>query len=69
MVATREIAAGERLAVIPRSALLSCSGGSMSDVVASDSRLQQQLSGLSSWLPLLITLMAEQGRGVSRAGG
>lgn len=65
VVATDRIAAGEELAVIPRSALLTASTGVATSAIASDSELLDQLEGNSSWVPLLLTLIAEYAQKVS----
>lgn len=59
VVALGDIAEGERLALIPRVALLNCSNSCVHKVVKGDKLFQTQLPEMSSWVPLLIALLAE----------
>lgn len=57
VVAKDDITKGECVALIPRSALLSCATSSIADKVLEDKELMKACS--SSWPPLLLALAAE----------
>ena len=59
MVARGDIASGERLALIPREALLTCANSRVSEAVDRDREFQKQLPAMSSWVPLLLAMLAE----------
>ena len=66
VVATEEIAEGEMIAYIPRAALLTCANSAavrrrllQDDVIAED------LDNVSSWVPLLVAMLAEYGQEVT----
>ena len=59
MVATEDILSGEELACIPRSSLLCARNSGLATVMERDKTLMKQLAEVSSWVPLLITLMYE----------
>jgi len=59
VVALEDIAEGECLALIPRAALLNCSNSCVYPVVERDKQFQTQLPEMNSWVPLLISLLAE----------
>ena len=63
VIAKGNISKGECVAVIPRSALLSCENSPIRDTVLE----YQKLNGedVSSWVPLLLALAAEYSSGVS----
>ena len=64
MIARRPIAEGTCLAKIPRTAVLSCSNSKLRDIIKCDKQFCTQLPQLTSWLPLILTLLYEQGREV-----
>ena len=68
VVALGDIAEGECLALIPRAALLNCSNSCVHKVVKRDKVFQTQLPELSSWVPLLIALLAEYSQKVHNEG-
>ena len=68
VVALGDIAEGECLALIPRAALLNCSNSRVHKVVKRDKVFQTQLPELSSWVPLLIALLAEYSQKVHNEG-
>ena len=59
VIATGDIASGERLALIPREALLTCANSRVKVAVGRDREFQKQLPGTSSWVPLLVAMLAE----------
>lgn len=59
VVATGDIASGERLALIPRAALLTCTNSRVKEAVDGDREFQKQLPNISSWVPLLVAMLAE----------
>ena len=61
MIATNEIPAGERLATIPRSCVLTASASCAGAVIRNDSKVSELLEeGLNPWIPLILALLAEQ---------
>lgn len=60
MIARRPIAEGTCLAKIPRTALLCCSNSNLEKVIKCDEELYPQLPQVTSWLPLILTLLYEQ---------
>lgn len=57
MIAKELISEGDCVAIIPRSALLSCANSDIKDLVKEDKELSKL--GPSSWVPLLLTLASE----------
>ena len=64
MVARRSIAEGTCLAKIPRTAVLSCTNSELHKIIKCDKKISTQLPQLTSWLPLILTLLYEQDRKV-----
>ena len=63
VIATGNIAAGERLATIPRSSVLTASTGHAGAIIRNDGKISELLEeGLSPWIPLILALMAEQNK-------
>ncbi|XP_065910057.1 N-lysine methyltransferase setd6-like [Dysidea avara] len=60
MIARRPITEGTWLAKIPRTAVLCCSNSKLSRTLQYDSDLCPQLPELTSWLPLILSLLYEQ---------
>ena len=62
MVATEEIREGEMVACIPRSALLTCSNSTaVRRRLMRDDITAERLDNMSSWVPLLLAMLAEHG--------
>ena len=59
MVATEDVHSGEELAHIPQCSLLCARNSDLSATMEKDKKLMRQLEGVSSWVPLLITLVYE----------
>lgn len=59
MVATEDISSGEELAHIPRCSLLCARNSDLAATMERDKKLMKQLVRVSSWVPLLITLVYE----------
>ena len=60
MVAEGAIGEGERLALIPHAAVISCANSArVLGLVREDARLRGQLARCSSWVPLLLALLGE----------
>ena len=57
VIAEAAISEGECVALIPRTALLSCANSSIKPLVLEDKKLNQECT--SSWVPLLLSLAAE----------
>jgi len=66
MVAKRPIAEGTCLAKIPRTAVLCCSNNRLHKIIKSDEELYSQLPHLTTWLPLILTLLYEQDKKVEK---
>jgi len=64
MIARRPIAEGTCLAKIPRTAVLSCCNSKLHEIIKCDGEFCAQLPQLTSWLPLILTLLYEQDRKV-----
>jgi len=64
MVARRPITEGTWLAKIPRTAVLCCGNSRMCGTLKCDGDLYPQLSELTSWLPLILSLLYEQDKKV-----
>lgn len=64
MIARKPIAEGTCLAKIPRAAILCCSNSELHEIIKSDDELYSQLPQLTSWLPLILTLLYEQDKKV-----
>ena len=60
MIARKPIAEGTCLAKIPRSAVLCCRNSKLHKIIKCDEELFSQLPQLTSWLPLILTLLYEQ---------
>lgn len=67
MVARRSIAEGTCLAKIPRTAVLSCTNSELHEIIKCDKNISTRLPQLTSWLPLILTLLYEQDRKVSNS--
>lgn len=62
VVATEEIGEGERVAHIPRSALLTCANSqAVRRRLLRDDVTAERLDSMSSWVPLLLAMLAEYG--------
>lgn len=59
MVATEDVHSGEELAHIPQRSLLCARNSDLAATMEKDKKLMKQLAGVSSWVPLLITLVYE----------
>lgn len=59
MVATEDVQSGEELAHIPQSSLLCARNSDLAATMEKDKKLMKQLAEVSSWVPLLITLVYE----------
>lgn len=64
MIARSPIAEGTCLAKIPRSAVLCCGNSKLHEIIKCDEELYSQLPELTSWLPLILTLLYEQDKKV-----
>lgn len=61
VIATCNIPAGETLATIPRSSVLTASTSCAGAIIRNDREISELLEeGLSPWIPLILALMAEQ---------
>ena len=65
MIARRPIAEGTCLAKIPRTAVLSCANSELHKIIKCDKKISTKLPKLTSWLPLILTLLYEQDRKVT----
>lgn len=59
MVASEDIYSGEELARIPRCSVLCARNSDLATTMEEDIKLMKQLEEVSSWVPLLITLVYE----------
>ena len=66
VVANENISVGEELALIPRSALLTATSGGVAEMaMVEDPELLIQLGDKQSWIPLVLTIIAEINQQVS----
>ena len=59
MVASEDISCGEELVRIPRCSVLCARNSDLATTMEKDKKLMKQLAEVSSWVPLLITLVYE----------
>lgn len=59
VLAKEDIMVGEEVAVIPRAALLTANTSVAGAAMRRDKKLLSQLTGESSWVPLLLAIIAE----------
>ena len=65
MMARKQIPEGTCLAKIPRTAVLCCRNSKLHKIINRDKELFSQLPQLTSWLPLILTLLYEEDQEVS----